>query len=59
MTPKIRADIKKLQDQVLRLKPGPAPGMLTSRTTRGVVRRPIRSTAQTSSQSQDIVPEWG
>ena len=61
MTPrKLRNELKSLRAEVAKLRPAPAPGILTNRTTRGVTRRPLRTTTSTtSSDSDDTVPTWG
>jgi len=56
---KLSAQLKKLESKVERLKPAPAPGILTSQTTRGVTRRPGRSTTAAGSTDNDTVPCWG
>lgn len=40
MIAKLAARLHKVEEQLRRLKPAPAPGMLTSHTSRGVLRRP-------------------
>jgi len=58
MIPKLRKDVSRLERELARLRPGPVPGLLTSHTTRGVTRRPIRSST-TLSRSTNTVPRWG
>jgi hypothetical protein len=56
---KLRGKVKTLEAALARLKPAPAPSILTSHTTRGVVRRPIASAGVNRSSTSDSVPRWG
>ena len=56
----LKRDITDLKRAVARLQPKSSSGMLTSRTTNGVLRRPLRSAAATTAQrSTTTIPVWG
>ena len=58
MIAKLKSRIDRLERALVRLRPSSSPNLLTSHTTRGVVRRPTKSANHTAS-STDIVPRWG
>lgn len=47
-TGRLSTHLRSLRDGVRSLKPQPSPDMLTSHTTRGVIRRPLPSTIRGS-----------
>jgi hypothetical protein len=50
-------EIAALKARIAALTPQSSPGMRTSRTTRGVIRRPV-VTAQSGQASTPTVPRW-
>jgi hypothetical protein len=55
----ISARIKFLQDKVHALEPKRAPGILTSRTTRGTTRQPINTGTSSGGSGGNMIPRWG
>ena len=48
-------ELKRLKDEIQKLKPLTAPGTMTSKTTRGTARR---STATNNQTATDTAPRW-
>ncbi|ODU25074.1 MAG: hypothetical protein ABS95_01085 [Verrucomicrobia bacterium SCN 57-15] len=55
---KLKRENKALRQMVTSLRPSSSPNMLTSHTTRGVVRTPIQSRKQTSNSNNGGVARW-
>lgn len=51
--------IRALETRVDALEAGSSPGILTSTTTRGVFRRPLRSASRQSATATATIPRWG
>lgn len=56
----LKSDLAAVKKELARLQPRQSSGMLTSRTTNGVLRRPLRSAAATTAQrTTTTIPVWG
>lgn len=53
---KLEQRIEALERAVAALRPASSPGMITNRTTRGVVRRPLRNAKPVTAEDSD--PRW-
>jgi len=55
---RINTFARRTQEQVDSLRPAHSPGMLTSRTTRGVIRKPIPGVFQEGTAAESEPPRW-
>ena len=54
-----KANFDRTQEQMTGLKPLRSPGMLTSKTTRGVMRRAKFKPGTGGQSSSNVKPRWG
>lgn len=59
MNGKLKSKVRELEAQVVALQPAPAPGILTSHTTRGVTRKANSLASGHRGSAKYNVPRWG
>ena len=50
--------LREMQHEIARLTPGRSPGVLTSVTTRGILRRPLGGRSRAGATTKTEPPRW-